>query len=469
MIQLGNYAEDFATLNFNFNTHKADGTPITLAGTPTISVYENSTTQSTAGATITVDYDTVTGLHHVVIDLSADAFYAVGKDYTVVLTGTGTVDSISVTGTVLACFSIVNRVAAANVTTIAAGAITAAAIAAAAITDAKFANDTVCKNLHSGTAQAGAANTITLASTAANIDNWYDGHKVHLTAGDGAGQSRVIASYVGSTRVATLTESWTTTNPSNSSVYVIEALGDVEVGVNNDKTGYGLAANAITTASINNGAFTWSKFAADFGTGIGTSVWNALTSGMTTASSIGKKLADWVVGTIDTYTGNTKQTGDAYARLGAPAGASVSADVAAVKAETATIVADTNELQTDLVNGGRLDLLIDGIKAQTDLLPASPAATGAAMTLANDAVSAAALKTDAVAEIAAGIMDLANGVETSLTPRQAMRLLVAASAGKLSGAATTTIVIRDTADAKDRITATVDSDGNRTAITTDLT
>lgn len=32
------------------------------------------------------------------------------------------------------------------------------------------------------------------------------------------------------------------------------------------------------------------------------------------------------------------------------------------------ILADTNELQTDLVNGGRLDLLIDAIKAKTDLL-----------------------------------------------------------------------------------------------------
>lgn len=36
--------------------------------------------------------------------------------------------------------------------------------------------------------------------------------------------------------------------------------------------------------------------------------------------------------TIATYTGNTPQTGDAYSRLGAPAGASVSADIAAVEA-----------------------------------------------------------------------------------------------------------------------------------------
>lgn len=37
------------------------------------------------------------------------------------------------------------------------------------------------------------------------------------------------------------------------------------------------------------------------------------------------------------------------------------------------ILADTNELQGDWTNGGRLDLLIDAIKAKTDNLPASPA------------------------------------------------------------------------------------------------
>ena len=106
-------------------------------------------------------------------------------------------------------------------------------------------------------------------------------------------------------------------------------------------------------------------------------VWNALTSGMSTAGSIGKKLADWTIhsasdvwaagtrtltaATNITSTGGTTvpQTGDSFARLGAPAGASVSADVAAVKAETALIVADTNELQTDWANGGRLDLILD--------------------------------------------------------------------------------------------------------------
>jgi hypothetical protein len=68
---------------------------------------------------------------------------------------------------------------------------------------------------------------------------------------------------------------------------------------------------------------------------------------------------------VNTLDGHTAQTGDAYARLGAPAGASVSADIAAIKSETATIVADTNELQTDLTDGGRLDLLIDSILEDT--------------------------------------------------------------------------------------------------------
>jgi len=41
--------------------------------------------------------------------------------------------------------------------------------------------------------------------------------------------------------------------------------------------------------------------------------------------------------------------------------------------EIAAILADTNELQTDWVDGGRLDLLVDAIKAKTDNLPADPA------------------------------------------------------------------------------------------------
>ena len=47
------------------------------------------------------------------------------------------------------------------------------------------------------------------------------------------------------------------------------------------------------------------------------------------------------------------------------AGADIAADIIALKAETVLIVADTGELQTDWVNGGRLDLIVDAILVDT--------------------------------------------------------------------------------------------------------
>lgn len=60
-------------------------------------------------------------------------------------------------------------------------------------------------------------------------------------------------------------------------------------------------------------------------------------------------------------------------------------------------------------------------------------------------------------------------MEGSITAVQYMRGFSAALMGKASGLATTTAVYRDLGDTKDRITATVDASGNRTAVTRDLT
>ena len=58
-------------------------------------------------------------------------------------------------------------------------------------------------------------------------------------------------------------------------------------------------------------------------------------------------------------------------------------------------------------------------------------------------------------------------VEGSFTAVQLLRIALAAMAGKLSGAATTTVSIRDLGDTKNRIVATVTADGDRTAVTLD--
>lgn len=69
----------------------------------------------------------------------------------------------------------------------------------------------------------------------------------------------------------------------------------------------------------------------------------------------------------------------------------------------------------------------------------------------------------------ADIVDLVWGetLEGSYTAAQVQRLMAAALAGKLSGAPAGPVVIRDIGDSKNRITATVDASGNRTAVTLD--
>lgn len=69
--------------------------------------------------------------------------------------------------------------------------------------------------------------------------------------------------------------------------------------------------------------------------------------------------------------------------------------------------------------------------------------------------------------LAAALLDN-NDVETGFSVRNSMRLMLASLAGKLSGAPGTSITIKNTTDDKNRIVATVDSNGNRTSLTYDL-
>ena len=110
MSYIGDYAEDYATLNTKFTTTGTDGAPTVLAGTPVIKCYAaNETgTEVTTGITLSVDFDGVVGCNNVLVDLSSAAFYATGKDYQLMIT-TGTVGGTSVVGYIIAEFSIENR------------------------------------------------------------------------------------------------------------------------------------------------------------------------------------------------------------------------------------------------------------------------------------------------------------------------------------------------------------------------
>ena len=142
--------------------------------------------------------------------------------------------------------------------------------------------------------------------------------------------------------------------------------------------------------------------------GVAAAVWAALTSTMTTAGSIGKKLADWVVGQITGYASGQDPVTLINAGTGRVAlvdhlnaditsrmatftyTAPDNADIAAIKTKTDNL--PTNPAATTDIPSAS----ISAIKAKTDNLPASPAATGAAMTLttAYDAAKTAAQASD---------------------------------------------------------------------------
>lgn len=84
--------------------------------------------------------------------------------------------------------------------------------------------------------------------------------------------------------------------------------------------------------------------------------------------------------------------------------------------------------------------------------------------MAANVLTAAAMAADASAEIAATW--LATVVEGAHTLGDYMRLFAGVLTGKSSGGGTTTVAFRDVADTKNRISATVDASGNRTAVGT---
>lgn len=97
------------TLDLKFCTVQSTGAPTTLAGSPVISAYPaNSTTQLTAGITLSVDFDSVTGLNNVRVVASSGNGYLTATNYVLVIT-TGTVNSVSAVGYVIGSFSIENR------------------------------------------------------------------------------------------------------------------------------------------------------------------------------------------------------------------------------------------------------------------------------------------------------------------------------------------------------------------------
>lgn len=84
------------------------------------------------------------------------------------------------------------------------------------------ADENLSPYVRQGTAQAGAANTITLDSGASAQDDLYNDCTVRITGGTGAGQINLIDDYTGSSKVAHVLKTWAVT-PDNTSVFALTA------------------------------------------------------------------------------------------------------------------------------------------------------------------------------------------------------------------------------------------------------
>lgn len=229
-----------------------------------------------------------------------------------------------------------------------------------------------------------------------------------------------------------------------------------------------LATGAITAAKFAAGAIDAAALAADAGGEIADAVWDEATSGHTTAGTYGKLVIDnldtAVSSRATTTSGGSIVTGtDNKVLLSANAGAFPAAAIQAIWDALTSALTTASSIGKLLVDNLNATVSSRATPAQV----ATELATYDAPTKAELDSGLDALPT--AAENAAALLDLSNGIETLVTPRQAIRLILAASAGKLSGAATTTITIRNVGDSKDRIVATVDSSGNRSSVTTDGT
>lgn len=229
------------TLDFHFTTRQISGAPSTLSSSPVISAYpSNSTTQLTAGITLDVDFDSVTGLNHVRIVASGANGYATATDYSLVIT-TGTVNSVSVVGEVIGSFSIEHR-----------SALMPATAARTLVVDASgLADANMVKNGPSGSGTAVAAGSIPNAVAGAAGGIQIAGSNAATTFASMTVTGNLTLGNISNAGTTTLTGAITggaTTLASLTSTGTMTA-GNISVGGTTTLTG-AVTTGALTSASM---------------------------------------------------------------------------------------------------------------------------------------------------------------------------------------------------------------------------
>ena len=336
------------TYYFTFTTRSfSTGAPTTLAGTPVLSVKEEANdTVITTGVSVDVDTGAtpVTGLHEGSVIATTGNGYEVGKYYSVYIS-TGTVGGVSVVGETVGHFRIMP-----------------AEDAGAGIKDV----NTTHVSDTAQTANDNGADLNTLVTRVPNTLNTTASGNIGIDWANVENPTSIVD--LSATDIQLVDTCTTNTDmrgtdnallaasaPTNfGDLAITITTGEVTVGTNNDKTGYTASSVTDKTGYSISGTKTTLDALNDI------AATDIVSAGAITTLAGAVVNVD-TVDTLTTYTGNTPQTGDNFARLGAPAGASVSADIAGLQT-------DTDDIQTRLpaaLVSGKMDSDVQAINAST--------------------------------------------------------------------------------------------------------
>jgi hypothetical protein len=497
---MSDYKGDFpasATVRMTFNTFNSDGASVTITqlATTDVFVYKDGTVlgDPDAGVTLDLNEGTGDGAHRVSVDLSSDVQYATGADYEVKFEGAD-IDGNEV-NIFVGEFSIENRYNGVNLLTINGTATQLEQLmdlTTGVNADSDLTSIVVDKSVLSHMITPAADTSTYRASTDSQEAIRNRGDAAWTTGAGGSDRLLMVDTTIAT--LATQTSFTLTAGSEDDDAYnnlsiVVEDVSTATqkaVGMVLNYTGasktitlkealaytiattdkvYILAENSLKSTVANRQL----DVTATGGAGIDwANVENPTTSLDLSQTDI------QLVDTVTTYTGNTPQTADNDTKLTALSGTDGKALISTDAQDlSGTLDVNTKTIAADAVDNTAIkDNAISNTKLASATISNSKFAAGAitAGVIADNAIDAATFATDAISAdaLSAAAIDkiLDEVVEGTITLRGAQKLMMAVLTGKSSGGGGSTIVFRDTEDTKNRISATVDANGNRTAVGT---
>ena len=292
-----------------------------------------------------------------------------------------------------------------------------------------------------GTAQAGTANTITLAAGESATDDIFQGDRVIIVAGTGIEEHGIITVYNGTTKVATMSQNWVITPDATSEYELSPADVDVETWQH----------VSVTSSSTTNLPEVDAKSISD-----STAAADAITEARLAELDAGNLPTDIAAVKTDTAA-ILVDTADIQPKIGTPA-ADVSADIAAVKVDTAAILVDTADMQP------KLGTPVADVSADIAAVKVDTAEIGVAGAALTDLGGmSAGMKAEVNAEVDTALITTTYAEPAAVPAATAsieekLSWLAMVARNKITQTATTQIV-RDDADGADIGTSAVSDDG----------